>query len=515
MSYELIRPLFFALDAERASGYRYTHRAYLVQLRRAGAGSILIDPIAFSDLSPIAEAIGDAEWVLHAASQDLPCLVEIGLTPTRLFDTELAARLANLERVGLAALTEHLLGFALEKHHSAADWSTRPLPDSWLTYAALDVELLIDLRDMLEAELIAQGKLDWAHEEFEALVASAGRPPTPRPDPWRRTSGIHKIRGARALARVRSLWYARDRVAARRDSAPGRVLPDTAIISAAEQNPRDEAALLALPGYGGRSVRRLAHFWLDALEAARALEDSELPQPPPADGPPPPHRWAERDPIAAARLARCRAVVTRLAGENNLPPENLIAPDSVRRLAWSPPEPADAGSITAALLATGARPWQANLLTDELAAALPDPPPAEVTAVPAALANGTGRVSGTGADADADETTGQAERASADGADTEPAATPGPGSDAAGVDGAGTAVAGTAAGGADPAGTPANGADGAGTPANGAEGAGTSVGGAAADGAPAADSGVAVPVAPRRIRRRGGPGGSPPTESSP
>jgi ribonuclease D len=365
-----------ALDAERASGYRYTHRAYLVQLRRAGAGSILIDPIAFPDLTPIAEAISDAEWVLHAASQDLPCLVEIGLRPTRLFDTELAARLANLERVGLAALTEHLLGFALEKHHSAADWSTRPLPDSWLTYAALDVELLIDLRDMLEAELIAQGKLDWAHEEFEALVASAGRAPTPRPDPWRRTSGIHKIRGARALARVRSLWYARDRVAARRDSAPGRVLPDTAIISAAEQNPRDEAGLLALPGYGGRSVRRLAHIWLDALEAARALEDAELPQPPPADGPPPPHRWAERDPVAAARLARCRAVVTGLAGEHNLPPENLIAPDSVRRLAWSPPEPADAESVAAALIATGARPWQAGLLASELAAALPDPPPA-------------------------------------------------------------------------------------------------------------------------------------------
>lgn len=366
-----------AVDAERASGYRYTHRAYLVQLRRAGAGTVLIDPIAFSDLAPIAAAIADAEWVLHAASQDLPCLVEVGLRPTRLFDTELAARLANFERVGLAALTEQLLGYALEKHHSAADWSTRPLPTAWLSYAALDVELLVPLRDLLEAELQRQGKLDWAHEEFAALVASAGEPARTRPDPWRRTSGIHKIRGARSLSRVRALWYARDAVASRRDSAPGRVLPDTAIVAAAEANPKDERELLAVPGFGGRSVRRLAPLWLDTLAAARALTDAELPQPVPSDGPPPPHRWAERDPVAAARLVRCREVVTRLATAYTLPPENLIAPDSVRRLAWSPPEKITADTVAEALSASGARSWQVNLVAPELATAAGDPPPAE------------------------------------------------------------------------------------------------------------------------------------------
>src|SRR6266542_2663483 len=117
-----------AVDAERASGYRYTHRAYLVQLRRAGVGTVLIDPLPLDDLSVLGTAIADAEWVLHAASQDLPCLAERGMRPSRLFDTELAARLAGMERVGLAALTETLLGYTLEKHHSAADWSTRPLP---------------------------------------------------------------------------------------------------------------------------------------------------------------------------------------------------------------------------------------------------------------------------------------------------------------------------------------------------------------------------------------------------
>jgi ribonuclease D len=359
-----------AVDAERASGYRYTHRAYLVQLRREGAGTALIDPMPLGDLSPLTGAIVDAEWVLHAASQDLPCLADAGMRPRKLFDTELAARLAGFERVGLAALTEQLLGFALEKHHSAADWSTRPLPPAWLAYAALDVELLLDLRTVLAAELDEQGKSEWAAEEFAALVATGADPPKPRPDPWRRTSGIHRVRGARALARVRAIWYARDEIAARRDAAPGRVLPDAAIVAAAEADPRDEKALLLLPGFGGRAVRRLARAWLAALDEVRGLPDSELPKTVPVDGPPPPHRWAERDPVAAARLARCREVVTRIATEHRLPPENLITPDSVRRLAWTPPEPADPESVAKALTGYSARRWQVGLIASELALAL-------------------------------------------------------------------------------------------------------------------------------------------------
>ncbi|MEU4675767.1 ribonuclease D [Micromonospora sp. NPDC023737] len=364
-----------ALDAERASGYRYSQRAYLVQLRRAGAGTALIDPLPLSDLTTLDEVIGEAEWVLHAASQDLPCLAEVGLRPRRLFDTELAARLAGFERVGLAALTEQLLGFTLEKHHSAADWSNRPLPESWLTYAALDVELLVDLRDALDAELTRQGKSEWAAEEFAALVRTGARPPRVRAEPWRRTSGIHRVRGARAQARVRSMWYARDQIAARRDSAPGRVLPDSAIIAAAELDPKDEKSLLTLPGFGGRSVRRLARTWLAALEDARQLPEDALPVAPVVEGPPPPHRWAERDPVAAARLARCREVVLRISGKHRLPAENLIAPDSVRRLAWVPPEEVTETTVAETLRGFGAREWQIGLLAVDLTTALTPPPP--------------------------------------------------------------------------------------------------------------------------------------------
>ncbi|MFC5252110.1 ribonuclease D [Streptomyces nigrescens] len=358
-----------AVDAERASGYRYGQRAYLVQLRREGAGSVLIDPVGCPDLSALGEAIGDAEWVLHAATQDLPCLRDIGMVPTRLFDTELAGRLAGFARVGLGAMVENVLGFALEKGHSAVDWSTRPLPEPWLRYAALDVELLVDLRDALEEELTQQGKLEWARQEFAAIAAAP--PPPPRKDPWRRTSGMHKVRRRRQMAVVRELWTARDQVAQRRDVSPGKVLGDAAIVEAALSLPPNSHALAGLPGFGHRMGRRQLEQWQAAVDRARALPESELPQPgQPLNGPPPPRAWADKDPAAAARLSAARAAVTALAESLNLPQENLITPDTVRRLCWEPPAEPSQESVAEVLSGHGARAWQieqvAPLLTEAL-----------------------------------------------------------------------------------------------------------------------------------------------------
>ncbi|UUN29825.1 ribonuclease D [Streptomyces sp. FIT100] len=358
-----------AVDAERASGYRYGQRAYLVQLRRAGAGTALIDPVGCPDLSGLGEALAGAEWILHAATQDLPCLREIGMVPTLLFDTELAGRLAGFPRVGLGAMVESVLGYALEKGHSAVDWSTRPLPEPWLRYAALDVELLVDLRDALEKELDRQGKLEWAQQEFDAIASAP--PPPPRKDPWRRTSGMHKVRRRRQMAVVRELWTARDKVAQRRDVSPGKVLSDAAIVEAALALPVSVHALTALPGFGHRMGRRQLEQWQAAVDRARTLPDAELPQPgQPVAGPPPPRSWADKDPEAAARLSAARAAVSTLAEQLNLPQENLITPDTVRRLCWEPPAEATPEAVGAALAAHGARPWQIEQVTPALTRAL-------------------------------------------------------------------------------------------------------------------------------------------------
>ncbi|MGW4824383.1 ribonuclease D [Streptomyces sp. NPDC004227] len=358
-----------AVDAERASGYRYGQRAYLVQLRREGAGTALIDPVACPDLSGLGGALSGVEWVLHAATQDLPCLREIGMLPTSLFDTELAGRLAGFPRVGLGAMVEGVLGFVLEKGHSAVDWSNRPLPEPWLRYAALDVELLVDLRDALEKELDRQGKLEWALQEFDAIASAP--PAEPRKDPWRRTSGMHKVRRRRQLAVVRELWQTRDRIAQRRDVSPGKVLSDAAIVEAALALPANVHALAALNGFGHRTGRRQLEQWQIAVERAKDLPESALPQQgQQVTGPPPPRAWADKDPVAAARLAAAKTEVSALAERLNMPQENLVSPDTVRRLCWEPPKGADAESVGAALAGYGARPWQVEQVTPVLVKAL-------------------------------------------------------------------------------------------------------------------------------------------------
>jgi ribonuclease D len=351
-----------AIDAERASGYRYGQRAYLVQLKREGSGLWLIDPIALPDLTPVAEAIGDAEWILHAATQDLTCLAEVGLRPRQLFDTELAGRLLGLPRVGLAAVLEHYLGISLAKEHSAVDWSTRPLPEPWLRYAALDVEVLGELRNLMGADLWRQGKADWAREEFEALLDWT---PQVRSDPWRRTSGINKVRSRRGLAVVRELWLARDAIAAERDISPGRLIPDPVLIEIALAEPHTPADLPR-----NRAVARYQRQWLAAVRRAGALPEESLPERTlPSEGPPPAKAWPEKNPLAAARLAATRAQLTAFAQERSIPVENVCSPEPLRRVVWTPPREHSTEAFAAALAEQGVRAWQREIVAPMLARA--------------------------------------------------------------------------------------------------------------------------------------------------
>ena len=345
------------VDAERASGFRYGQRAFLVQIRREGSGTWLIDPEPFEDLGIINDALRGVEWILHAASQDLPCLSELGMWPDKLFDTELAARLAGLPRVGLAAVIEQLLGFGLAKEHSAADWSTRPLPEPWLRYAALDVEVLTELREELIELLVADGKLEYAEQEFAAIL-DAGQAP-PRVDPWRKTSGLHQIRDRRQLAAVRELWLERDSLAAEARRRPRPADPRFRARRRGQGHAHHRAAAprhQGLPRPRRRSARPRAGCAASAppgpwRNCRRCTCPPTLPRPP--------RVWADRDPEAAARLPPPAALAgqgrgTEHAGgepaDPGLPPPRLLAPagaSSTRgtrgRGRWR---------------ASGARPWQ-------------------------------------------------------------------------------------------------------------------------------------------------------------
>ena len=344
-----------AVDAERASGFRYSQRAYLVQLYRRGSPNYLVDPIAVPDLSALTERLGHEEWIIHAAHQDLPCLREVGVNPRTVFDTELAGRLAGLPRVGLQGAVEDLMGMTLAKEHSAADWSTRPIPDPWLTYAALDVELLPDLRDILADILVERGLADIAREEFEAALAAP--PPAPREEPWRRLSGLHQVRGPRQLAVARSLWQARDAYARQIDRAPGRLVPDRSLVAAVLAQPQSAKELGALKAFHGRASRSELPRWWTAIEEGNTTED--LPQARVSSGGlPPPRVWAEKNPEAAERLAAAKVAMDELSRETGIPLENLLTPEHLRRVCWEPPLPTTAETLSEDLASRGARSWQ-------------------------------------------------------------------------------------------------------------------------------------------------------------
>ena len=369
----------FAVDAERASGFRYSARAYLIQIKRTDGGLHLIDPIPFGPghqlFSELNELLNTDEVILHASTQDLPCLRELGINPIRLFDTELAGRIAGLPRVGLGPLLESIMGVLLAKEHSAADWSARPLPKEWLTYAALDVELLVELRNHMCKILEDAKKLPWALEEFASILKAPPAPP--RVDPWRRTSGMHKIKRRDQLAVIKSLWIARDVIAAKNDIAAGKLLNDSAIVELAIAVPttkKEFEKCLRPLGLRARWMENL-QLWLDSIASAVALPEDQWPtMRTNADTLPPIKLWRDKFPEKFAPLSHARAAIEIIAQENQIPVENLITPEHVRRVCWKPPVGAtttlSVSEVETALAELGARGWQIQLVAPALAAAL-------------------------------------------------------------------------------------------------------------------------------------------------
>ncbi|MGA1609308.1 MAG: HRDC domain-containing protein [Candidatus Nanopelagicaceae bacterium] len=379
-----------AVDAERASGYRYFANAYLFQFYRRGSRIFLIDPIPFTNgddgsirlIERFNEAFANQEWIIHASTQDLPCIREFGFRPERLFDTELGARLVGLPRVGLGPLTEELLSLSLAKEHSAVDWSQRPLHPEWKNYAALDVDVLPDLRDALDVIAASQGKIELLADEFQSILDSPE--PSPRKDPWRRTSGIHHVKGRRGLAVVRELWQERDRIARELDIAPGRFFPDFAIsdiaISARNLSPiefkKGAKELFAASQHFQRHYRRYGRefisHWSEAILRALTLSESELPPlRATSDALPPVKIWKERAPLAYARLTHARFHLAERAGNLRMPVENLISPELVRRVMWaSEKEPDRFTDVTKMLREGGAREWQIRESAESIKMAL-------------------------------------------------------------------------------------------------------------------------------------------------
>lgn len=360
-----------AFDAERAHGHRYWPKAYLLQVRREGAGTWLIDPIALeedgkaAELDELVEVCGEATWIVHAASQDLPCMREVGIIPPRLFDTELGGRLLSEPAVSLGALLQSKLGISLRKAHSAQNWATRPLPEDWLTYAALDVDYLLELAEVVRSELESTGRIEWAEQEFRTTLEQFSKEPVPRQDPWRRLSGITTLRTPRQLAIARELWLERDRIARERDRPAGRILHDTAIVEIAGLAKADSPLpgapdVSAISGFRHRGAQRYRTNWLQALERVAAMKPADHPpRRTPSTGIPHPKNWDRTNPEAAELWSQVRPAVDELACEMSLQPSLVAPPAVLQEVVYHHRHGQDPAE---SLLRGGARPWQVEFL---------------------------------------------------------------------------------------------------------------------------------------------------------
>jgi len=370
-----------AIDAERAQTFRYSAKAYLIQFRQDGVGTRLLDPIALAgprqlaDLSGLSDALSGCEWVLHAASQDLPCLAEVGLVPKRLFDTELAGRLLGLERVSLSPMLTHYLGVELAKAHSADDWSRRPLPQDWLTYAALDVDYLLELRQLVGQDLDASGKTVWAEQEFEDTIARFSTNAADPAERWRQTKGVGRLHRPKDLAVARRLWDVRDDLASRLDIAPRRILTDADLVEAAtdfgHMKPGEVAgAMGSQPGFTGRLAKRQRGRWLAAVTAALREDPSDWPPRVGGRVMPPPRLWERDYPAAAKRWVLARVAVIDAAEDHAVPVENLMTVATLAEVMWPDDGDFSPDGLRAAFAKAGARPWQIDLVTQPVADAL-------------------------------------------------------------------------------------------------------------------------------------------------
>ena len=354
-----------AVDTEAASFHRYEDRVYLLQISSRNRTAV-VDPLAVERFDRFASILADPqiEVIFHDADYDLRLLErQYGIRAARLFDTRIAAQFLNEPGIGLAALLQKYFGVTLNKKYQRADWSSRPLSDEMLAYAATDTHYLARLRDELRGQLDALGRLSWVEEEFALLEGVAWAAVEPGESSYLRLKGAKALKG-RQLALLRALYDWREGTARRLDRASFRILNNEPLFTMARQPPRTLEELQRVKGVGPETIARRGAEILDAIEQAMAISERDLPRLP---------RPARRapDPAADARLDRLKAARNLIAKRLDLAPGVACPNGTLEEIARQAPTTLDALEAIPAM-----RRWQREEFGKELLAAVPEPPEA-------------------------------------------------------------------------------------------------------------------------------------------
>lgn len=347
-----------AIDTEGASFHRFVDRIYLIQLSTPDVTAI-IDPLTAGDLPALGAVLAErsVEVVLHDADYDLRLLhQDYGWHPTNIFDTRIAAQLLGIPAFGLGALLERFLGIKLEKKHQRADWSMRPLPQDMLDYAQEDTRYLLQLRDLIGAELERLGRMEWAREEFELLEGTR----------WAAEDealAFMRIKGARDLTRrelavLGELAHWRDAKAAELDRAVFRVMANEVLLELARTAPTRKDQLLGIKGMPRSLAERAAGEILDAVARGQAMREEDLPRYPKA------MRW-QKDPDFDRRATLVKAARDEAAKRLQMDPGVLCSRERLDAVARRNPATMEELAEVREL-----RKWQARELGPDFLRAL-------------------------------------------------------------------------------------------------------------------------------------------------
>jgi ribonuclease D len=276
----LVEPQY-AIDTEFHREKTYFPHLALVQIGWPG-DLVLIDPLAL-DLRPLERLFhSDVLAVFHAAEQDLEVLQHVvGCTPRLIWDTQVAAGFVGFSTPSLSSLVERILHVSLSKGDRLTDWTQRPLTPAQKTYAALDVEYLLELRRLLLEQLVRAGREVWVEEEI-AILRNRHRNNVAEQAWWKLKDG-RVLRGRdRIVAQQICVWRERR---AKIENKPVRfVLPDLAVLAVAQSKPTDVDQLGSMRGIDGRFLRGgVGKELLATVAEALSLPSSDLQQPEPED----------------------------------------------------------------------------------------------------------------------------------------------------------------------------------------------------------------------------------------
>lgn len=343
-----------ALDLEMDSLHHYREKVCLAQISTRQQ-SWLIDPLALSNLSPLAAPLANPEIlvVMHGADYDIRSLHrDFGIEVTNLFDTMIAARFLGIAEFGLAALLKARFGIELNKKYQKADWSKRPLSREMCAYATADTSDLLPLHDQFRAELEQKGRLEWFKEECE-LVCRARVSEKDGPL-FLYCKGANKLRG-HTLAILEELLQMRDSQSQLLDRPPFKVLSAETLIEAAENRPQSMYELSLIKGMTSGQVQRHGAAILAAVEVGSATPEDKLPHFP---------RNGKKEVLERVkeRLKNLKSWRESYSHELGLDP-GLLAPN------WLLEGVADSESASLEELDAipGIREWQKRLFSEELA----------------------------------------------------------------------------------------------------------------------------------------------------